>query len=152
MSSFCVKEGNDQDVYSLVGRLRQADKDELFATNGQDPDKTLVESWQASKYRRVMIYEKQVICAMGIVEFNQDIGIPWLLGSDEISSAKRQFLKGVKEGIDFASSKYRYLINFIDIRQSSAIRYFTWMGCKFEEPKPFGFENRLFTMFIKTRD
>lgn len=153
LHSVIVKEGIDIDVLKLVGRLRQADKDELYATNGEDPDKTLIESWNDSKHRWSVWLNDYLVCVFGLTEYKpiSNIGIPWLLGSDDVLKIRKTFVKQSISYIDLMLDEFQHLFNFVDARNKASIRWLKWLGFEFHDPQPFGFEKRPFMMFTKSR-
>lgn len=150
-----IRKGRDRDVYELVGKLREADRNELYASDGQDPDLTLIKSWQNSKRRWSAFHNDTLAFVFGVTvskDMSEGIGIPWLLGSDEVLKVRKSFIKESNKYLDLMLSEFDILVNLVDTRNTLSIRWLKWLGFEFKDPQAFGYENRPFVVFTKMRN
>lgn len=92
-----IREGTVADALSLSSRLRIADLREIILTAGPDVERTLVASVECSVECWAAEEHGVVIALGGLSMASSDvpIGIPWLLGSDEVLKYP---IRLVKEG------------------------------------------------------
>ena len=95
------------------------------------------------------LYKNRVVCMYGVAELSilSNIGIPWLLGTDEIEQHSKYFLRQNRYYMKEIKKKYSYLVNFVDARNTVAIRWLEWLGFKVHETQPFGPDDMPFHRF-----
>ena len=79
-----------------------------------------------------------------------DVGIVWLLGSDDITTYSRLFLRLCRPWLEKLQGQYRILRNWIDARNEVHIRWLKWSGFTFlRRIERFGVEGRPFYEFMR---
>ena len=134
---------------SLARNMCQRDIDECWAAGHRTPFQALSESLAASNNAKTGLYKGRVVCMYGIAEISilSNIGIPWLLGTDEIEEHSKYFLRQNRYYMNDIKKKYSYLFNFVDARNTVAIRWLKWLGFKVSEAQPFGPDEMPFHKF-----
>lgn len=149
MTKYEMRIATDEDAISLALRMRQADVDEVWASHHMAPLQALRASMAGSRDTRVGTADGFVICMFGVgggtILVNS--GTPWMLSSVELPEHAMRFLAGSREVIDEMYSKYDYLANHVDARNTLSIRWLKWLGFTVREPKPFGIDERPFCRF-----
>ena len=135
------------DCKVLAPNLRQADKDEVWASHGLGPLEALQFSFLLSEEANTIISDNEDIIGMFGVTKHGDIGIPWLLMSDDIyqPSHVRQFVPTSKKWVNQVQERYKILVNYVAQDNDKAIKWLRLLGFTFislEEnygvnPKPF---------------
>lgn len=135
------------DCKVLAPNLRQADKDEVWASHGLLPLQALQFSFLLSEEANTIISDNEDIIGMFGVTKHGDIGIPWLLMSDDIyqPSHVRQFVPTSKKWVKQVQERYKILVNYVAQDNDKAIKWLRLLGFTFislEEnygvnPKPF---------------
>ena len=137
------------DAEHLAPRLRQADIDEVEAATGSDPLEALLTSLRHSEEAFVWEVDGEVVCMFGVAgaSLMSDRGSPWMLTSDVLVHHARVFLRGAREAIAYWKKDYSYLCNFVDARNTQAIRWLQWLGFDILPPRAFGPQDMMFHIF-----
>lgn len=137
-------------IECISADMRQADKDEVWASNHHGPYEALMKGWQASDYISVALSEEgEPLVILGLVK--RDIltgsGIVWMLGTNESMKHKKEFLKQTKQVIDEMLTICPRLCNMVHNKNRSSVAWLKWLGFTLDEPIPYGPENELFHRF-----
>src|SRR6185503_21088417 len=95
----------------LTLELRRADRDEVEALSGRNPRALLVESIEQSAMAWAGLADGRLVCLFGVVPQSL-IGVtgrPWLLGSPEVCTFGRQFLRRNKAYVALMLADYPVL-------------------------------------------
>ena len=136
------------DLMPLAQALRQADKDEIYASLGVTPEVGLMMSVKASKYTKVIITDEPV----GIFGLSGKVtlGMPWMLATDNIKDCQIQFLKECRNYIDEMLTHAPILANFVDERNTLHRKWLEWCGfVPFKRIEGFGYEERPFIEYVR---
>ena len=133
----------------LAVNMCQRDIDECWAAGHRTPVQAVIESYRASSNAKVGLYKGRVVCMYGVAEMSilSNVGIPWLLGTDEIEKHSNYFLRQNRYYMKEIKKKYSLLINFVDARNTVAIRWLEWLGFKVFDAQPFGPDDMPFHRF-----
>ena len=121
------------DVSFMLGEgLRQQDIEELEALN-RDPAEVL---WNCYFNTGPFVFTVLVDCEpaamFGVVgTAEKDVGVPWMIGTDKLLSAKRALVTESIKWIDFLQTIYPRLVNYVDERNTVSIRWLKAMGFEF---------------------
>jgi len=129
--------------------LRAADREEVWAVAHLQPQAALRESIASSAAAWTGMADGEPVCVFGVVPASilGGIGIPWMLGSDGVVKHQRAFLRRNKRYVEAMLEMYPLLINFVDARNTIAIRWLRWLGFEIREAKPYGVEGLPFHQF-----
>ena len=75
------------------------------------------------------------------------MGVPWLLATDELESCARPFLRRSRKAVKEMMNGYSVLRNYVDARNTVAIRWLGWIGFKILPAEPFGADGLPFHPF-----
>ncbi len=128
-SAFIV-DGRDHHVEALVGKLRQADIDEIAASTGGDPDEILRRSWNNSKIRYAIMWKGEVVGVFGVAPLwlSSMVGIVWMMGSDRVSEISLSMVRLGREFIEKMMDEYPVLCNWVDARNELSIKWLKKVG------------------------
>ena len=153
-----AKEG---DAESLAPRLREADKQEIYALTGLEPEPALRSCLSYANGECYSIRDLETDEPLALFGTSSDgqesgVGMIWLLGSDELFDDrinKVSFLRNSEIWLEKLFEKYDLLFNVVDARNTLHIRWLKWLKFKFIADIPeFGFEGRTFRQFYKKKE
>ena len=126
-----VSKSTFKDAESLSTALRAIDLVEVRANNST-PIQSLTRALENDDktYTINMIPTGTPIMMFGVGTFN-NINYIWLLGSDEILTIKRDFIKHSKFILDELTKPYDMVLNYVHKNNTIAIRWLRWLGVKF---------------------
>ncbi len=122
-----------QDADELQGRLREADLRELEAL-GTAPRSALHAGLEHPQFCYTVLAEDEVVAMFGVAPMvgNPSIGVPWLLSDDKfLKLFSFRFLRRCMTYVNRMNDLYPTLVNWVDARNESAIRWLYWCGFKF---------------------
>ena len=138
-----------RDAAYFSTRLRAADLQELEHSSGSDPLTALLRSVRLSTQSWVAEWEGEPVCLFGVMEdaFDEERGIIWLVGTDDVERLQRPFLRTARRWFDGLSSRYGELANAVWSGNALHLRWLKWMGAELGEPVPHPHSQALFVPF-----
>lgn len=141
-----VRPANYEDCKELAPRLRQADVKELKYSCGKEPLQALQASFSISEKAWAVIYKDKVIALFGLVR-RADIGVPWMMASDELKEIQKSFLSECKNYLNEMSEGCSLLTNYVWVGNTVHIKWLKWLGFTFLEPIEYGVARKPFIQF-----
>lgn len=144
-----VRRSTTLDVLYLSERLRQSDRDEVWASHHY----TAWEALNLSLRSSVMSLTIEILgTPVGMFGINapillSDKAIIWFLASDGLDRIKIRFLKHSRKFIDMMLAFYPYLENHVDARNNESILWLKFCGAKIEVAEPHGMDQLPFHHF-----
>lgn len=139
-----------QDALDLAPRMREADKQEVRASHGVGPLDALTIAFKASSSAYTMVLDGEIVGMFGVAPGGEEgAGSPWMLCSDKFYEGSRQFARECREWIARLHEGYPLLYNYVDARNTRAIRWLRWCGFRFFAARPYGVEGRPFHEFCR---
>lgn len=142
------------DCKVLAPNLREEDKSEVWASHGLKPLEALQFSFILSEECNTIISDNEDIIGMfGVTNFG-DVGVPWLLMSDEIykPSHAKQFVPQSKKWVSEVQKRYKLLVNYVAQENDKAIKWLRLLGFTFISLEPnFGVNPKPFYEFVRIR-
>lgn len=138
-------------INKMKGKIRESDKQEVWAASHRDIDDTLDLSFKASELCFVGLFDDIPMIAFGVVRpfLLSRKGIIWMLGTDclEKKLSKISLALRCRQYIEKMFQSFDELTNYVDIRNKISINWLEWMLFTLEEPVPYGPDNMLFKKF-----
>jgi hypothetical protein len=133
----------------VAANLREADREEVMASTGWSPERALAESLSSSSNAWTGLADDAPVCIFGVAgeTLLSRTGFPWMLGTDGVATYQRQFLRRNRPLVQIMLSMFPYLVNYVDQRNTVAIRWLKWLGFKMGEPEPYGVQGLPFLRF-----
>lgn len=140
MPEYAVVPATQVHIEELAQTMRQADRDEVWAAAHLSPYMALKLSFESSSNASTGLVDSRVLCMFGVATTSivSDIGVPWLLGSEELPKHARAFLRRNRPYIRSVNAEYKLLVNYVDARHTEVVRWLKWLGFKLDPAKPFG--------------
>ena len=155
-SKVMIVKATQDHIDSLTGRLREADKRELYDAFAMDADYGLRISFENSRMCWVGIEIKTGIpfCAFGVYAISSlsTEAEPWLLGTDAMGRLSISALRESKKYVQKMLKPFELLHNYVDCRNTVSINWLKWCGFTMEDPRPFGTKCRMFSRFYLKND
>jgi hypothetical protein len=127
-------------IRTVARRMRQADRDEVFASSRKSPREALefslsksAEAWTVTVNGR-----PEVMFGVGDLNILAGVGAPWLLGTEAFEKHSVAMLRGSKKWTRQLFGRYSILRNFVDARNTASLRYLRWLGFKLFDPVEMG--------------
>lgn len=148
-----IREATWRDAVELAPKLRQADLDEIKAASGRDALGALSYSLKNSRSPQAGLIDGEVVCMFGVAQqsFFSIAGAPWLLASDQLVKHAKPFLRRSREYIKSLKKDYLYLCNYVDARNTQAIKWLRWLGFDILPTQTYGVEDLMFHPFEMKR-
>ncbi len=143
------------DIVFVAKNLRRQDKIEMQAMQGEDVniEATLQHSVSITEEPVTVMLDTGVVgCILGIAPvLDTKIGVPWLVGTDDIEDYGREFVCMGRELVEKGLEKYDLLCNYVDARNLRSIEWLKRIGFEVQAPTPFGKYGLPFHLFIAQR-
>lgn len=144
----------DSDIQAIADDVREPDRLELEEGCGQSVASALTIGLRSSVKAHVICWDDVPLAAFGDVSHSPcaGIGIPWLISTNAIEHHPRQFLRACKPLLGFMRVRHPTLLNYVDARNTVAIRWLEWLGFTVGSATPYGPNQLLFRQFQLTRE
>lgn len=131
---------SEKDMKYLSEHMRGQDVAEVTASHGTNMHYIIKSCVRRSNDAWALLVDKKLMFIAGIGEVSLlgGVGAPWLLGTDLITQHPKIFLRYTRELISEVMQTHNCLANYVDVRNSAAIRYLKHMGFRFGEAVPYG--------------
>lgn len=136
----------------VAENVRDADRDELWAAACLTPEQALSKSMECSTLAWTGLYDNVPVCMFGVSEGSAlaGVGIPWMIGTKLVDKYATQFLRRNKGKVQEMLNVYPLLMNYVDVRNTRAIRWLRWLGFEIGASIPFGPYNMPFRPFTRS--
>lgn len=143
-----------EDAEAIEPLIRQADRDEITEALGIPMLEALRQCATGCCKASKIVAEGEVVAVFGdaVHSVLGQIGVPWLISTVHVERHPKAFLQVCKPEVAEMLTRHRELVNFVDVRNTTAIRWLKWLGFEFSEPVPYGRHGFLFHQFTKTRE
>lgn len=126
-------------VARVVAAVRHEDTAELWASSLLSPAEVAAlgtargEVW-------VGLVDGEPVCVFGVAQASilSTEGMPWMVGTTRLPFLKRSFVAGSRAVVAEMRRRFPVLRNFVDARNSHAIRWLKWLGFTIMEAEPHG--------------
>jgi hypothetical protein len=127
-------------VAPIASAMRQEDAAECLAGCGLDPYAVLLRSLAISANAWTVLKGEEPVAMLGVARKSalSLVGVPWLLGAEGFSGARRFIVHYSKEIVATMLRYYPRLENMVDARYVKSVRWIRWMGFTVEPAEPYG--------------
>lgn len=148
-SAFTLRPATPDDAIWLTERLRTRDREEALASF-EDIDTAIRHSITASPICDVAEIDGVGIFIIGCAPDTQVAGrgIPWLLGTKDVAHHPGALTKITKHYIVRFLERWPVLLNFVDERNVTSVRWLRRLGFTICEPLAFGRNGEPFHPFV----
>lgn len=143
-----------EDIAGILRDVRQADIDEIVEGLGVSLESELVDGIAGSLNARKIVVDGQIVAVFGdaVHSLLGSVGVPWLISTVHVEQHARAFLKVCRPEVQGMLTRHRHLFNYVDARNTAAIRWLKWLGFDFGEAVPYGPKRLPFYPFTLNRE
>jgi len=143
-----------EDVASILPIVRQADIDEITEALGIPMADALHDAITGSLNAKKIVVDGLVVAVFGDAPYSilGSVGVPWLISTNHVEKHARAFLKVCKPEVQGMLTRHKHLVNYVDARNTAAIRWLKWLGFTFEPAIPYGARRFPFHPFTLNRE
>lgn len=143
-----IHPASEIDASILAPRLREDDVIELEAL-GFQPERAILMSVKLSTKAWSGFVDGKLVCMWGVGPrcWLSDVGVVWLLGSDDLVANQRAFLRRNKLFIEDMRKGFSRLENYVDERNHISKRWLKWLGFRIYDAEPYGLYRERFHRF-----
>jgi len=125
---------------AMAPNMRQADRDEIWAASMSRPLDSLRNGVMASAHAWAGLADGEIACIFGVAPQSRltGSGYAWMLATPLIERHQVTFLRHCRPAINDMSRGFTYLHNYVDARNTKAIRWLRWLGFTLHDPEPHG--------------
>ena len=147
-----VVDAHPLDAIYLGPRLRKPDQIEVKVT-GKTPEEAINDGFTNPNAKIYTGVDKNStpVFIFGSVRcpHDENAGVVWMLGSDELDKNARSFLKISKQWIDEISKDYNYVYNLVHKDNTKSIRWLKWSGFTVDTSRTYNKDGEDFYLLIK---
>ncbi|WP_338506408.1 hypothetical protein VRB95_11030 [Erwinia aphidicola] len=129
-----------QHIDELLPHVRQADKDEFWATAMMTADQVLQYGLKHSTGCWTGLADGAVVTIFGVTPASllTGYGTPWLVASDRLDQYSRAFIRHSRPLLAAMLTRFPRMENYVDARNTAAKQWLHWMGFTIHDPEPAG--------------
>ena len=137
----------------IANRCRPADVLELAAL-GVTPYQAMRDSLHVPGLAYTGMVDGEPVCMFGACEATMvgNLARPWMVGSTLVEKYQLQFLRRNRKMLGIWLDLYTRLENYVDVRNTQAIKWLRWLGFEFTGPQPLGPYRTPFYRFSMSRE
>jgi hypothetical protein len=148
-AAFSFSPPTDEAIEHIAANMRELDAAEIMASHGHEPLDALKIGKSVSDYSAIVHY-KDIPCAMFGLNKGDILsctGIPWMLGTHDVSKDVRGFLSESKAILNEMLDLAPRLFNYVHAENKPSIVYLKHLGFTIDKPKSYGVKKELFHRF-----
>lgn len=148
MAKIDIIEANIAHADYIAEHLRDEDVFELQAS-GSSPHKALTDGLRRSVWAKTVIVDDKPCLMFGVAPLSAltGMGTPWLLGTAAICKIRRTFIRQCRGYVDDMLRSFPVLVNYVDERNTTSIRWLKWLGFELQPAVPAGVNGEMFHRF-----
>ena len=127
-------------VAHVASNLRQADIEEAWAFYGRCPKVLVLESFEKSHLCWTGLLDGEPVITFGCATFDlfESNGVPWLVGTSKLEQVPFTFARMSRPFLRLMKARHVRLTNYVDTRNTLAIRWLRWLGFTLDPAAPAG--------------
>jgi hypothetical protein len=146
-----IRRMQQADVERVASCARLADVEEMLAGSGHTIAEALQLGLEQSLRAWVIEQDGKPLAAVGDTMAGIGVGVPWMVTTDHIGEAPRPFLRASKAILADTMQRHCLLVNYVDARNATAIRWLGWLGFTIHGSAPYGRDGLPFHKFSLIR-
>lgn len=141
------------DIDTIEPLVRQADRDEITGALGIPMREAMADGIRDSSKASKIVVDGHTVAVFGDAPYSLlgGVGVPWLISTVHVERYPKAFLSVCKPEVAEMLTRHQELLNFVDVRNTVAIRWLKWLGFQFDDPAPYGPRGMLFQRFWMRR-
>ena len=141
-------------IEPIAANMREADVTEVWLSSHRTPYQAMREGFEVSVKAWTIMEDGVPIGMFGVSSSPafENMGIPWLLGTDAMLNIRRQFVRESEKYLAEAHKLYPRLLNFVHAGNVQSLRWLMWLGFDFDGPIEAGPDGAEFFKFERISD
>jgi hypothetical protein len=150
---YTVRKTKEQDCLILSKIMRKVDKQEIWSSGRFKPIEALLDGFNLSKGNCYTLFlNMDIVGIFGVSKVQDNIGVVWLMGSDNLTKYKKEFYKVSREYLELFLKEFKTVFNYVDERNTTTSKWLQKLGFKLIKREPeFGEDKIPFNLFLKER-
>lgn len=133
-----IRQMTKADIKSIAACARQADIDEMQACAGATVEEALELGLRLSLRAWVIEADGKPLAVVGDTLHAIGTGIPWMVTTNHIRRHRGVFLRSSRAVLHDMLQRHGRLFNYVDERNTDAIRWLQWLGFTVGDAVPYG--------------
>lgn len=142
-----IRKATLEEAEQVMSNLRPIDEVEVVLMTGKTPAEALKDLDISSTF--VGLIDGEPAAIFGLSMMSPNIGVPWLVGTEELVTNAKSWLIYAKAWINWMNSEYESLTNIVHKKNTKAIRWLKRMGFDLLDNEVEGFPD--FIQFVRYR-
>jgi hypothetical protein len=140
MTEYVIVPATPDHARDLAPHMRFDDRREIWAASRATPLRALMSSLRESAWAFTGLVDGVPVCMFGVVQVGLfgPHGVPWLLASPEMEQHAIAFLRRNRAVVAKMSSEYDRLVNYVDARNTTSIKWLRWLKFDIMSTVPYG--------------
>jgi len=154
VANLIFRHTTQSDINYVAKHMRQADRDEVYASSRLSPYDALKTSFKKSDEPvTVLCPAGRPLVILGVTPQGllSNKGIPWMLGCDEALKYRRSFLTEPAKVLEYWLEKYKILENYVHTKNVISILWLKKLGFVMDDPILFSNTGEYFIRFYMER-
>lgn len=126
-----VGEVTPEAVRIVAAGLRPQDEVEVWMTTGKQPVVAIEQALKVSRVSYLGYIGDEPVAIFGLSHLNDEVGIPWMLGTPALSRSAHRWLRKAEEVVAWMHHSYPVLTNIVHKKNTAAIRWLKHLGFQF---------------------
>lgn len=126
------------DIVHVADNMRPEDVAEIKASSGLAPLDCLMIGVSISPYSQAIESNGKPMAILGLAFNGSTAGVPWLLGTSDITKAKKSFLSASKSALNEMLAMCPTLSNYVHAKNTKSISFLKCLGFDIGTPEPYG--------------
>ena len=147
---YIVRKTIKKDCKILAVKMRQSDKNEIWSSHTATPIEALEQGLnEAGDFCYTLLLNEEVVGIFGVNRVDNESGVVWLMGSNNMTSNKSGFYKVSKKYLRLFRKEFSLLFNYVDDRNKQTAKWLEKLGFSFIQQEPeFGEDKIPFNLFM----
>ncbi len=131
--------------------MRKSDKEEIYYLAALAPWPAIEVTIAGAVDANTALVDGVPVVMFGVSRrtWISDVGVPWLLGTDEADNHQFKFGRDSKRYFTVMAEQFPVMENYAMASNNRTLRWLKWLGFDMEEAKPVGVFGRPFVRFGK---
>lgn len=146
MTDYAIIPATKQHLTFFAEHMRKEDRDEAVAQTGKHPSVALGYTFGGADLCMVGTADGVPVCMFGLTD-----GAPWMVATEGLAEHAKEFLSRCRSVVSHMHDISPKLANYVDTRNTKAIRWLKWLGFVIMPPVKHGPYGALFHPFERVR-
>lgn len=140
-------------IKRVAANMRPCDVAEIWGSNRWTPRQALEAGMRSAAMARTALVNGEPACIFGVTPASllTGVGTPWMLATPKLHRIERAFVRLSRPVVDSMQALFPLLVNYVDNRNASTLRWLAWLGFELGEPEPYGPDGLPFRKFQRSR-